>query len=110
MVSQNRAWGNNRARGNEATTADGRCLREQGRPVAGQRSFNRVVRVQMRAGANVYIVPDGQAALAVEHGKRADPAVPADFHVAEDQAPVIDRSSVTETVVARQLPAIVQEI
>jgi hypothetical protein len=61
------------------------------------------------ASTNIDVITDKQApARAVENNVRADPTIPANFYVTEDQDIVIARRAFAKTIVPRDLPPIGQ--
>jgi hypothetical protein len=63
------------------------------------------------ASTNIDVITDKQAlARAVENNVRADPTIPANVYITEDQDIVIARRAFAKSIVTGDLPSIGQQI
>src|SRR5688500_3416955 len=79
VVADRRARADNRVRSNEAAIANLCLSAMEFSLVPSQGSLDRIVGVEVRAGPHIDVIADRQAALAIQHRERADPAMPANF-------------------------------
>jgi hypothetical protein len=85
------------------------CLVDGG-DTAAETARDGMVRINLRAGADITMVPDRQTALPVEDHVGADPAMLPNFDIAEDQDIVVTRRALSEPTVTSNFPSIGQKI